>query len=103
MQTAELVAGRELDAAVAEALGFRTVAWHGDVAIQGEHENYVHALPYYSTNIADAWQVLEKLAGLQPRISIGVDFACCELIGAQVLADTAPLAICRAALAAVGH
>lgn len=74
--------------------------------------------PHYSTSIAAAWQVVEKLArdgkhlALQAPGSTDMnecyrtfpkwtaDFAYCGSTEAQ--ADTAPLAICLAALAACG-
>ena len=66
--------------------------------------------PHYSTSIADAWQVVEHIWNVLEK-DISVTFAAgsisCDigdLLGeavAEVFADTAPLAICRAALLAM--
>ena len=119
----ELKAGRELDALVAEKVmgrvwavapmtapikvliepQFKTGDWQelkgGEIASFGN-------LPLYSTDIAAAWEVVEKLRG--DRITVGVtaydrDVECEIHIGGlhTVRAETAPLAICRAALKAV--
>lgn len=125
---AKLTAGRELDALVAEkVMGWRKVArveaWdHGpDQKTGGPQVNWFGGPPdfpewnngqpvrCYSTDIAEAWLVVEKLRpgkfvwikdcgsfGWRVEIlssnstDVQVDFA--------VVADTATLAICRAAL-----
>jgi len=64
-------------------------------------------IPCYSTDIAAAWEVVEKFTKDKIDVNVqylfegecdnGVDWNC--LIGESMLeADTAPLAICRAAL-----
>lgn len=103
-------AGRELDALTAEkVMGLRVVRCpdHGDCI-------YWHAygpdrpdgqLPEYSTDIAEAWQVVEKLRDLDPEIWWDVHWECVFNTNDSRVwgtADTAPEAICRAALAAVG-
>lgn len=136
----ERVAGRELDAEVAEKVmggrwllvkgsspflsmelphvisGRVNVAYrnHAGGIVPGEH------LPEYSTAIADAWQVAERMRSrgalvvLESR-NAGGWWARMKLIengryvwrtadyenDARVVADTAPLAICLAALAAL--
>jgi hypothetical protein len=65
-------------------------------------------LPPFSTDIAAAWEVVEKLAdGIHGGFDLVLDWdggweACFEIPGGQkvvsVNCDTAPLAICRAAL-----
>lgn len=122
-------AGRGLDRAVALAI-FGTDAPH---AIMAEYD-----LPYFSTDIACAWEVVEKLQGQHPpdtedcfplegstwhlHLSHDDEWDNHKMLrnwpkhpqweaifdngcgGAYVYADTAPLAICRAALEATrGH
>ena len=64
-------------------------------------------LPHYSTNIADAWEVVEKadLWSLYGSIGDGPYRACIQFEDREGLmtADTAPLAICLAALKAVSQ
>lgn len=121
-------AGRELDALVAEkVMGWQSIEYN-DFKIWA-HQDYLPAitnhplgfampegyspLPRYSTNIAAAWKVVEKFEAKHWEISISTDE-----IGYLVYltrrnddggsttfkgeADTAPLAICLAALNAKG-
>lgn len=106
-------ASRELDAEIAE----KVMGWPHD-----EAENCLYCLmgsiaacnevtrdlPDYSTDIAAAWQVVDKLKATQgfalsyrgienTPVSWGADF--CN--SGEVLAATAPLAICLAALKAI--
>ena len=71
-------------------------------------------LPHYSTDIAAAWQVVEKIKGKYRGVEIGYRLGgwFCQIEDgtsdideryiAQAEADTAPLSICLAALKAVG-
>lgn len=64
------------------------------------------AAPHYSTDIADAWQVVEHLLGravwqIGVRRIESLGFWLCEVGGVYSRAENAPLAICRAALLAV--
>jgi hypothetical protein len=110
---------RQLDALVAEhVMGWKKSNHLGSVIYEGKvwaydmspddaSESYVNEehLPRFSTSIADAWLVVEKMA---ERSS---DWSVCEGITAafltdewhDVTADTAPEAICLAALKAVGY
>jgi hypothetical protein len=92
---------------------------HCELGYCGTRQDYVgyceygmHAIPRYSSSIAAAWQVVEKLcaahllAQVEERIA-EPPWECffhqrltLELVGSST-AETAPLAICRAALAAV--
>lgn len=109
-------AGRELDALVAE----RVMGWTKTIV-----DNYpwqilppdatelkAKSCPHYSTDIAAAWQVVEKLR--QDRLYIEIvseaEYFRCEVnhytpaayqFKTEQHADTAPLAICLAALEAV--
>lgn len=60
--------------------------------------------PRYSTNITAAWQVVERMRNPDFRLNKDGDWGCS--FGGELrfvgLADTAALAICRAALKAVG-
>ena len=114
-----LIAGRELDALVAEkVMGFSEVMTHTElkpgknfmlteegVVLDFSFERW---LP--STDIAAAWEVVEKIKQPDIRVEIETPFgwphwACRFYRGPDVLGgsggETAPLAICRAALAAL--
>lgn len=121
-------AGRELDALVAEkVMGFNKVT---EIVVDHEppHElyrapdgrgYYPNRIPLYSTSIADAWQVVEKLAREGKHLALqapgSLDMNECYRrfkqwtadftydIDSEGRADTAPLAICLAALKAVGY
>ena len=131
--TAEMVAGRELDALVAEKVMKLRVIFdedrYGEMHIwwavptdPGTVEEWdKFYLPAYSTDIAAAWQVIEhmKERGLTvwfvskefawqeaPHWEAGLTVEPCDSgwlpqIQALASAETAPLAICRAALMAV--
>jgi hypothetical protein len=105
---------REINWFVAE----KVMNWHvwenedGELMVTKGYGCYSHC-PSFSTNIADAWQVVEKLykdKGL--RMFVGLDFPPLYMarlkddkgdwIGHGTEAETAPLAICLAALKAVG-
>jgi hypothetical protein len=115
-------AGRDLDRLVAEKVmgGFSGVGdiqvyTVGDVQYIGEEEEIVVGLPRYSTDIAAAWEVLDKLGPEWwpevGRMMYGEEWYCEICRGGptpadvgppfRVVAPTAPLAICLAALKAV--
>jgi hypothetical protein len=109
----ERVAGRELDAEVAEKVMGRPVGeWLEGIYYQDGRRGRI---PRFSTDIAAAWQVVEKLAADTPAwphhgyfVSIhnSTGLGRWEArIGATAIAHahTAPLAICLAALAACGE
>ena len=117
----KLEAGRELDALVAErVMGQERVAACplGAPNCPGRYEPQVKdwpCLPAYSTSLLPAWAVVEKMpcgvAVHTPdqklwRCIVGTG-PCWETGGGQPTVvgegDTAPLAICRAALLAVGE
>lgn len=136
-------AGRELDALVAQLMGWRW--WHKEdyaLLVNGEdnwpanthfslQEGKGQAtgldtgnVPHYSTDISAAWQVIERLKERghtvaiavgrtqlwhdhTQEIAVGVDLEISGYDGSLeagivMQADTLPLAICRAALAATG-
>lgn len=113
-------AGRELDALVAEkVMGWtkRISADHTGSEIKvlrnmgiiyawkdAERKERGLDVPAYSTDIAAAWQVAEMMRGLDFRLNKDGDWVCC--FGGTVAfcgeSDTAPHAICLAALKAVG-
>lgn len=124
-QIDEMPAGREIDLLIAEQLfGWRDLEWREEKNIHElgvrtwsptgyygkgpQHECYL--THRYSTKIEDAWLVVEKL---RERISdeILLGYGCDKAIGLwacafgiyEVTADTAPLAICRAALKAINN
>lgn len=136
----KLPTGRALDALIAEKV-------FGAMLHEGQHEDYMtlpgerpvsdqRRVPDYSTDIASAWEVVEKLQGFdkrraEPWWSVAVFYGQPGQVGcrvyscppgysifdagnvdawearqepriiAHVVADTAPLAICRAALDAL--
>lgn len=112
-------AGRELDALIAEKVMGKTVRSKNEVtnnAFKPEYDELVvdlgneryEFIRHYSTDIADAWKVLKKLIQLGAEINVGFykqwDCSIDYPIGCNwlVQAETAPLAICLAALEAVG-
>lgn len=119
-------AGRELDALIAEKVmglelkqpdktNYRRDTWvYAINDYTDEGPVYVVDCPEYSTDIAAAWEVLEKLSDSQITVNrhmhsgytVGV-FEKVQGISIQekcsASAATAPLAICLAALKAVGY
>jgi hypothetical protein len=121
--TTTLEAGRELDTLVAEKVMGWT-KWRSPVVPRGSAEpdcwltndrtsptfKIAHWSP--STDIACAWQVVERMRDRGFALELHYEFGCSiqwvadfsndgwSSTGEQ-LGDTAPLAICRAALAAV--
>lgn len=108
--------GRELDCAVAEeVMGLRICHDPGCAAWGGLHEfDEGEEIPHYSTDIAAAWEVVDRMkeVGRFPEIRFGYDgwyaihhegdHHCghpCVKAGATE--STPPEAICRAALKAV--
>lgn len=129
----DLPAGRELDALVAEkVMGLGKIEWMwckrtdfaGDpfCVKQPCHVDRVYGwrvVPRYSTDIAAAWTVLDKMQerGFAMRLNQFCTFKdhpllwhwACEIATSPVsvvsseFEPTAELALCRAALKAVGH
>lgn len=106
-----LKAGKELNIKIAEAVMRKSYAQDetfGDMEI--DSERVYNTLQPYSEDISAAWLVMEKMKGYNPRIAFDThsqkweaafslreaDFTC-----PVVLADTAPEAICKAALLAL--
>jgi hypothetical protein len=127
----EMKAGRELDALVAEKVIDRKIRMLNEVTnntfkpeydklVIDEGEGRYNLIPRYSTNISDAWQVVEKLdhnVMLEKFNTFTLDFnnakqtekyehratVWCEgHRGISYEAETAPLAICLASLRAKG-
>jgi hypothetical protein len=118
--TAELVAGRELDELIAEKV-MDIVVLHNPGVVAPDPVSgppllaykvdpwTIKVLPHYSTDIAAAWQVVTIATEFElwfnpdqqhwgGYIAFGDDE-----FGRVTDCDTAPLAICRAALAAVSQ
>lgn len=116
-------AGRELDALVAEQVMGLDVHWSSSneplLTVRSAPNAHHHKeLPPYGTDIAAAWEVVEKVGGkayvemgLRNDAGDGADW--CATFGhaegntkwiedGGAFAETAPLAICLAALKAVG-
>jgi competence transcription factor ComK len=104
-------AGRELDALIAEkVMGWKrktiklvNMVEEQDVLIDPRLKTYSQP-PHYSTNIADAWLVVEKFPQIDICMSKVDDKWNCfiEFADHMAIAETAPLAICLAALKACG-
>jgi hypothetical protein len=106
-------AGRELDALVAVTLMGVTLVSE-DAGIRPAAMSYQkpsEVLPY-STDVAAAWQVVERMRARGFALELHYEFGWSRqwvadfsndgwLSTGEQLGDTAPLAICRAALAAV--
>lgn len=105
-----LEAGRELDALVAEKVMGWTVALEdrGPCRVWRPHENSAERsqpIPPYSTSIEAAWEVVEKMRQREFGFSLNDAWIAWFLAAPneyQADADTAPHAICLAALKAVG-
>lgn len=122
----ELPAGRELDALIAEKVMGLCVRSAEQVGIRAHEEEYAcdfyvnkpdaseprwgHMLPLqpYSTDIRAAWEVFERVRHLSQESSTRIEhegdlwhatFSTLDFL-AQASGETAPLAICRAALKA---
>ena len=97
--------GRELDALIAEKVmgqNTRGLSGCGSWGCGCSSDPYPH-LPKYSEDIAAAWRVVEKLDGTyEPVIERHGPGWTAWFDSNQAWADTAPLAICLAALKAVG-
>lgn len=108
-------AGLELDALIAE----KVMGWHfvGTFTLDPELncdrwardqnglERYFHEVPKYSTDIAAAWQVVEKMIVYSEHhflLDKGGAWLCRFREGGLSPGETAPHAICLAALKAVG-
>ncbi len=105
--------GRELDALIGEKLfGVRYEFVHDDYMIPDPEDPIAYDVcPHYSTDITAAWQVLEKLMSMTKQQDIHLEHlegewgvSTCHELGEWkdwVRAETAALAICRAALQAL--
>lgn len=107
-------AGRELDALVAEKVMGLHVEWRNGLpmwvgkVLPGspyvlEDGLYGHTIESYSTEIAAAWKVGEKARAirLENREPDSLKGWRCSYNGFLGTGETAPLAICRAALEAI--
>lgn len=115
---------REIDALVAEkVMGLGIVEEHSkyELCHEVDGKSCGGIVPHYSTDIAAAWAVVEKIQGMFIKTFDGNknDWDCfevdvrawkssdgwgwsCRINGWTACADTAPMAICLAALSAVG-
>ena len=108
--------GRDLDALVAEkVMGMKVWKHDGSCGCRMADNDY---LPNFSNDIAAAWEVVEKMRNPKTAVSLATIWdhadggkfkwvAKIEFFGSDrfefALADSAPHAICLAALKAVGH
>lgn len=109
-----MVAGRELDALMAEHVENWTSIEHikDDVWVGVSPDGWRRPVPDYSTEIKDAWAVVERLVGpaMSRNDETGEWEASCSTKQVSpydgwrmvyAIAATTPLAICKAALLAV--
>ncbi len=94
---------RELDALVAE----KVMGWNCDIG-SSSFDMPTGKLPNFSTSISDAWLVVDAMrCDFMLRQMMGHGWECIfklpDLKIGQADADTAPEAICRAALEAVNE
>jgi len=99
-------AGRETDALVAEALGHSVERVDGEAYFLPGERRLEDRIPWYSESMTDAWPVAEWIRERTGEFALscfGDGWECCWGGGIEDYdtADTAPLAICRAALALV--
>ena len=105
----KMEAGREMDLLVSKLIVSKKIpatSWHNGETIYYEdiNENELRKMPDYSTDISAAWEVVKKLKEISAFVEVTL-YDCghnsCKLNpfkNIYVEADTAPLAICRAAL-----
>jgi hypothetical protein len=91
----KMPAGREMDALIMEKVFNRKVS---DGKVKSTVSNRNVSILNYSIAIFSAWMVVEKMG--YPIIWQEPDFWVCSFGNYRATADTAPLAICRAALLA---
>jgi hypothetical protein len=112
-------AGRELDAKIAVLLGWTEVTprRNADGSWSGVRHDWpqpvVDDIPRYSTDIGAAWAVVGKMrengyyVELRGWVQVADFMACFRMPGGRerccITDDDAPLAICRAALAAMAE
>lgn len=102
-----LPAGRELDALISErVMGLKTLPHpfvDGELALWSMDDDGYEELPHYSTDIATAFTLLVKFGLTLAPYGEGESIKQWHAADGRVLsfADTAPLAICRAALKAI--
>jgi len=108
--------GREMDALIAEKVMGLRLDWefaeyqNGEPTVPTLRDKYdeIGMLPLYSTDISAAWTIVEKLCGeygcdvvkvckRDPDLGHG-EWSCNFGRGWEAFGETAPLAICRAAL-----
>jgi hypothetical protein len=106
-------AGREMDALIAKNIFEWTIVktkrnnWFELQSGLWKPDDGATDFPHYSTDIAAAWQVIEKMRGEESGMRVyrieSMSYWQFGFRGAPwAEADTAPLAICRAALKTVG-
>jgi Phage ABA sandwich domain len=106
----ELRAGREIDALIArQVMGWIEVGQgDGEPEDQGrrDKDHPYESIPPYSTDVSAAGEVQARFARHELRWDAQRKQHFCELVSngrkGEAWAQTAPLAICRAALKAVG-
>lgn len=103
------------EADVAEENARRQAEWDQEKSAFGHPASYLAPVPHYSEDIASAWLVVERMRALgcnyfsvsQEQDGRWVvqfyDDHRDEFDSGEVFGDTAALAICRAALEAMGH
>jgi hypothetical protein len=105
----DMPAGREMDVLIAEnVMGWaeiREEKYQGERVVAGRppSETRLSFVPFYSTDIAAAWEVIEKFDFMKLTKSFGVKGVVWIVKmsdGTEVFENSASLAICRAALLA---
>jgi hypothetical protein len=107
--------GRELDTLVTEKVMGIDIGTRQAFKPIGEDFKYVgemrmNDIPHYSTDISAAWELMEKFKWAEPEVSYSDEQHCWYAIlnkgmnsGIMNTGDSAPHAICLAALKAVGY
>lgn len=103
------VMGQSIDLIIIKGVGLENFSLEPGSVNYVEDVARLADIPYYSTDISAAWDVFEKLKHLHPHINYNdtetqyrVEFVNRDK-ETVAYADTAPHAICLAALKAVGH
>jgi hypothetical protein len=108
-------AGRKMDALIAEKVVGLRLDWefaefqNGEPSAPTLRDKYdeIGVLPFYSTDISATWEVIEKMGDIAWSLASAWNLSgkragfSMWISGKSVIADTATLAICRAALLAI--
>ena len=106
LDSLSVLASRQTDALIAEKVMELRLDWefaefqNGEPAVPTLRDKYdeIGILPFYSTDISAAWDIVEKLKLTIEPSALNQWYVHKGIGSNGIYAETAPLAICRAAL-----